>query len=281
MRGSSLLPPILLAALRRLSRRSGRRRFASYGEALHASSRDGYENHDLVEVVIRKTRRLRDELASDRQPARIDPSSGAGLVALLTTAEGSGAIRVLDFGGAAGAHYLLARALLPSSRELRWAVVETEAMAKAAAEQLATHELSFHGDLQTAVDRLEQVDLLHSSGTLQCVEDPYTCLERLVAVGAKQLLLNRLGLSRSDHDVITVHETMLSWNGPGPMPEGISDRRICYPFTFPQEGRLKEILAGGYRVRAEFEDSSGCFPVDNEPIFGLGLLLERLETPQP
>lgn len=251
MRGHSLLPPILLAALRRLSRRSGRRRFASYREALHASSRDGYENHDLVEVVIRKTQRLRDELASDRQPARIDPSSGAGLVALL-----------------------------PCSRELRWAVVEAEAMAKAAAEQLATHELSFHGDLQTAVDRLEQVDLPHSSGTLQCVEDPYTCLERLVAVGAKQLLLNRLGLSRGDHDVIIVHETMLSWNGPGPMPEGISDRRICYPFTFPQEGRLKEILAGGYRVLAEFEDSSGCFPVDNEPIFGLGLLLERLETSQ-
>lgn len=50
MRWHSLLPPILIPVLRRLNRRSGRRRFTSYGEALRASSRDGYENHDLIEV---------------------------------------------------------------------------------------------------------------------------------------------------------------------------------------------------------------------------------------
>jgi putative methyltransferase (TIGR04325 family) len=278
MEWQQLVPPILLPTLRRLRPQTRKRCYASYQEALRHSSRDGYENHDLISVVIRKTIRYRDELAAASTPTRVSATSSCTFVGLLAAAQSGRPLHVIDFGGAAGAHYFLARALLPASSALRWVVVETEAMAQAAGTMLACDELTFSSDLQTAADRLLRVDLIHSSGTLQCVEQPYSCLKSLLAVGARHLLLNRLALTRGDHDVITVHESMLSWNGPGAMPDGVTDRKVCYPFVFPQEAEVHRILASAYRRKAEFDDSSGIFPVNNEPIVGLGLLLERLES---
>ncbi len=36
-----------------------------------------------------------------------------------------------------------------------------------------------------------------------------------------------------------------------------------------------EILSARYKTIMTFEDSSGIFPVDDEPIIGLGLLVRR------
>jgi putative methyltransferase (TIGR04325 family) len=278
MEWKQLVPPILVPALRKLNPHIRKRCYVTYQEALRDSSGDGYENHDLIDVVIRKTIRYRDELAVPSMATRVSTSCSFSLVALLAAAQSGRPLHVLDFGGAAGAHYFLARALLPASSALRWVVVEAEAMAEAAGRMLAGGELSFSSDLRTAASRLQRVDLIHSSGTLQCVEQPYSCLKSLLAVGARHLLLSRLALTRGDHDVITVHESMLSWNGPGAMPEGITDRKVRYPFVFPQEDEVNRILASAYRRKAEFDDNSGIFPVNNEPIIGLGLLLERLES---
>lgn len=275
MNWQQLIPPVLMPALRRLKGQKTQSCYASWKQALIASSVDGYENNQLVDVVVSKTQRYRDRLAEGKDAAAIDSSSSASLAALLAATAGDRAVHVIDFGGAAGAHYFLARAMLPNTVALQWIVVETEAMATAARSTLANKELDFCSDLQEATGKVKQVDLLHSSGTLQCVENPYSCLENLVAVGAKFMLLNRLGLSRGDHDVITVHESMLSWNGPGPLPEGIVDKRIRYPFTFPQEERIDQILNSSYRRVAEFQDNSGIFPVNNQSIIGLGLLMKR------
>ena len=182
-------------------------------------------------------------------------------------------ISVLDFGGAAGAHYFFTRSILPESTELSWTAVETPATAQRAGLALGNQELRFSKDIKEAERTLGQVDLLHTSGTLQCVPEPYEQLRQLIDIKAQYMLLNRLGVTRGDHEVVTIHRSQLSWNGPGPMPAGLRDGEISYPFTFPRESILREMIRESYSEIAEFEDSSGIFPVAAEPIVGMGLLV--------
>jgi putative methyltransferase (TIGR04325 family) len=276
MKGRDLIPPILMSSLGRLKSRSGKKRYESYLAALSDCSPNGYENHDVVDVVVTKTQRYRGQLRDAARPAKVDSTSAYSLFALLLSAEAKTQINVIDFGGAAGAHYFLARSLLPNTTKLNWLVVETPAMVKQATRQLADDELHFCSDLGEARGSMGEVDLLHSSGTLQCVANPYADLRQLIRIQAKYLLLNRLGLSKGDHDVITNHHSRLSWNGPGPLPEGMRDQSVTYPFAFPQELRIREIIRESYREIACFDDPTGIFPVRGEVIVGLGLLAARL-----
>ena len=112
MKGRDLVPPILMSSLGRLKSRSGRKRYESYQSALADCSPNGYENHDVVDVVVRKTQRYRVKLSDAVSPATVDATSAYSLFALLLSAEAKTQINVIDFGGAAGAHYFLARSLL-------------------------------------------------------------------------------------------------------------------------------------------------------------------------
>lgn len=276
MKGRDLIPPILISTLGRMRSGSGKKQYATYHEALADCSLNGYENHDLVEVVVSKTLRYREQLLQASKPAPVDATSATSLFALLLSAEAKGEINVIDFGGAAGAHYFLARSLLSTTTRLNWRVVETPAMVKQATLKLAGNELQFHSNLGEAKGSMGAVDLLHTCGTLQCVANPYAELKQLVRIQAKYMLLNRLGVTKGDHDVITIHQSRLSWNGPGPLPAGMTDHTIAYPFVFPQESLLRGIIQETYREIACFDDPSGIFPVRGEPIVGIGLLAARL-----
>jgi len=274
MRLRDLVPPIATSALRRLRSRSRRKQYADYAQALNDCTEHGYENADIVNVVVEKTKRYRDNLSLNTTPVQLNATSAYSLCALLA-ASGQNQINVLDFGGAAGAHYFLTRAVLASACRLNWIVVETPAMAEKARHILSSDELSFSSDLAEAASSSKQIDLLHTSGTLQCVDAPYDYLRKLISTSANHILFNRLGLTKGNHEVVTIHESMLSWNGPGPMPSGIADRKVRYPFVFPRESVFMETLSAHYKTIMTFEDSSGIFPVDDEPITGLGLLVRR------
>jgi putative methyltransferase (TIGR04325 family) len=268
------IPPVLTPLLRKLVTGSGQKLYANYTEALADCSEHGYENADIVNIVVEKTRRYRDSLFKAAMPVQINATSGYSLCSLLASME-STEISVLDFGGAAGAHYFVARTILPSSCSLNWLVVETPAMAEKAKHVLSNDELIFSSDLSDAAKSMKRIDLLHTSGTLQCIDNSYDYLERLTSISANHILFNRLGLTKGTHDVITIHESWLSWNGPGPMPNGFEDRKVRYPFVFPRESEFMEILSKRYEVKMNFDDTSGIFPVKDEPIIGGGLLARR------
>jgi len=262
--------------MRRIKARSRKAKYTTYTEALAACSKDGYENHEVVEVVTQKTLYYRDELNQRDKPAPINATNAYSLIGLLLSIAQEEQIHVLDFGGAAGAHYFLARSIVPKSTKLKWVVVETPAMTESASALLETDELHFTADLEEAGRWLDQIDLLHTSGALQCVPDPYEQLQQLINIKAQYMLLSRLGLTQGDHDVITIHKSQLSWNGPGPLPPGILDREVSYPFTFPQESMFRSMLNKSYEEMAVFEDTSGIFKVAEESIVGMGLLAKRL-----
>lgn len=234
---SALLPPIL-NGLR------ARKPYPSYEAAL--AECDGYEAADIVSVVFEKTKALKVERLS---------STNAFLIASL------GDATVLDFGGACGADYFIARAVTGKPR--KWTVVETPAMV-AKAKILETDELRFSTELEPA-------ELIYTSGALQCVDRPFDYLEKLLNLGAKTIVFNRLGLSKGE-DVFTIHRSKLSWNGPGPMPPGIEDRWVTYPFIFPSKARFMSMVQERYDIVFTFADDSGIFPVRRARIEGGGML---------
>jgi len=251
-------------------------RYATYRDALRHCPEQGYGNSDIVRVVLERTKRFRDALQkrSERGVLLSTPSDlSIGMLYWLATVAPE--IRVLDFGGACGTHYFIARALLPPTCQLRWVVVETPTMATAASE-LTDEELSFSSSVEDAAATLKSVDLVHTSGALQYLKQPDVSLRTLVSVGARHVLLNRLALTKGDHDVIVVQQSPLSWNGPGEFPAiGIRDRMVDYPVTFLKESSLFGIVREQYEVVATFPDASGVLPVAGEPIVGVGLLACR------
>lgn len=268
------IPPILMSLLHKLRARSSQRQYDSFSDAMADCSKYGYENSELIDVIVEKTRRYRDTLWEAATPIQLNTTLAYSLCSLLAPPSPM-EINVLDFGGAAGAHYFLARSMLPSSRKLNWTVVETAAMVQKAQPLFAGDELNFSSDLDVTLRAMGQIDIIHSSATLQCVDTPYQYLQKLVSAHARYILLNRLGLTRGDHDVITVHESWLSENGQGPMPDGVSDKKVRYPFVFPKESIFMDILSRNHQIVSEIDDSSGIFPVGDEPIIGRGLLVKR------
>jgi len=247
---SDFTPPVALAAMRKLFPPAPPpKSYATYAEALADCPDGGYERPDLVEVVLKKTRRL----CSDLGAIPLTSAAAFSLCGLLGGSLGSD-FRVLDFGGACGAHYFQARAMLPPTWRLRWVVVETPSMARAAKE-LSDDGLTFTTSVDKAATALQRVDVVHASAALQYVADPLATLEELLSVGAQRLLLNRLLLSRGDA-VIQVQESPLSSNGPGPLPDGIMDRRVRYPRVLPSAGAFYRLLNERYDLLAILRDPS-------------------------
>lgn len=204
---------------------------------------DSYGDATLVDVIVRKTSRL-------RELARIDDFlSGEQLLPTIAGVAAAGAaqpLRVLDFGGAAGSHFLVAKAAFPS-RTMRWAVIETPAMAAAAAAKFGNDELRFFTDIAAAVGWLEGADLMHCDSALQYAPEPEAALDALIGLGAPAMLWARLMLA--DRRERFIQTSRLKDNGPGPLPEGVADRAVSYPATrLPRAEFLAAHERAGYRL---------------------------------
>jgi putative methyltransferase (TIGR04325 family) len=247
------------------------RLFASYADALELCG--GYEEAELLDVIAAKTTIVRDQTAP--LATAVSESDVHTLLALTTcalTAKGP-ALKVLDFGGACGAHYYHMRRLAPQ-RPLHWTIVETAGMA-GRANRLAAGDtcLSAFTSVADAVRALDgTVDLVHASGALQCTPDPYAALQALLEVRASVLLLTRGAVTTGDDDIVVIHESSLASNGPGSLPPQFQDRPVSYPFVFASRDRLLAQLRAVYRRVLLLPDHTGCFPVNCEPVHGFAAL---------
>lgn len=168
-----------------------------------AETIEGYEHPELIDVVFQKTAAI---------PHAPTPAP-----------DFAGARTVFDFGGGCGIHYRLA-----GSATVRWAVIETPAMVKRAAD-LETDRLRFFDCIDAAAAWLGHVDLVHSEGALQYAAEPAETLARLCALRATRMLWSRLTLSTAAID----REIQSSWlgdNGPGRLRK-VASKKIHFPRT--------------------------------------------------
>jgi putative methyltransferase (TIGR04325 family) len=171
----------------------------------------GYEHPELIEVIFQKT-------------LAYEPG----------TAWSETAKTVLDFGGGCGLHYK--EAAMP---EVRWAVVETPAMARRAKE-LETDRLRFFYDIREAADWLGDVNLVHSCGALQFTPSPVTTLEELCGLGAEAMLWRRANTYLGDKVTATIQRSRLADNGPG-FTTRVANKEVQYPATQIPVATFREI----------------------------------------
>lgn len=267
MKSASLLkdfvPPILVSIARKATRKEqcfGV--YPSYEDAARVCVR-GYEEEDLLLVIYEKTVRLRDGLRNQKPPI-VDLSTFRPLLALgfaLKKEE----IRVIDFGGACGVHYFMAKAVFGEGIKFAWRVVETEGLVRKS-RALENDELRFFRDVVSAKADLSSVDLVFSTGALQYLANPCEALESLAACQAKHIFLSRLGLTTGIKELITVQRSMLSYNGLGPLPEGIVDREVLYPLVLSRKDQVEEILSKKYELRMQLNDDKGAYRWMNHSI---------------
>ena len=190
-----LVPSIRLPTARWLRTRlrsapPSSRVYQTYAEALRICDNSGYETDVVVEVVARKTEMLRDHLLATKPFQLTGAPDLLTLLSVVTTALSANrdVLRVLDFGGACGAHFFVVKAALGHILNLRWHVVETPAMCDKA-RALQTDELQFFEHQEHAVAAMDGVDLVYCSGALQYAPDPPAALAELTSHKAQYFVL--------------------------------------------------------------------------------------------
>jgi putative methyltransferase (TIGR04325 family) len=264
-----LLPPLLAAALRR--RMLDTRACTSYEQALAESAGDAYEANDLVEAVVAKNVAYRQALVDT---STLDLSAVRTLAALaIAGTSPARPLSVLDFGGGGGTHYTIARAALGKTQPLRWAVVETPAMVRAAA-PMRDGSLEFFDDMDAARDYLGAIDLTFTSSALHYCQAPLAVLDRLGTLRAQHLVITRTAFGDGVNTLFSVQKSRLSSNGPGPLPAHIADRDICYPSVFAPRHDAERLLHSNYVIRARLDEEAEVFRVGGEPIGYSGYICE-------
>ena len=247
--------------------------FENWNDALKCSTTGAYENKKLCELVVRKTENLRQNFLDKICQLTVSEIQTLSMFGIAIAQIGGGKkINVIDYGGASGAHYFLVKHFY-NNVKFDWKIVETQTMVNAA-HDLSSNELSFHTDFSESLE-IDEIDLIHSSGTLQCIENPYEVLSKFVELSPKFMILSKLGLSREKDDVIVVHEHMMSANGPGEAPSGFINEKCSYPFTFPVKTKVMDLILPTYEIIFKNEEASGILPVEHVCLEGESYFLKE------
>ena len=246
------------------------RTYTSFDEALKHCQEGGYENKDIVEVVAQKNAILRAQMENNPFLDSVSLRAITGVALALKGNE----LRVIDFGGGGGSHYTIVRSVLDPKIKLRWNVVETNAMVYAA-NYLKNAELNFFNDIQSAVDDLESVDLVLTSSTLHYLRNPYIFLHKLIAVEAKYLFITRTGFNDGSETLINVQKSLLSDNGPGPLPSGFVDKVVFYPNVFIPLAQVETALRSTYNIKFKSLEDKDVYRIGNISINMYGYFCEK------
>ena len=264
----NLIPPILIELVKRYK---PNKEYESYSQALQFCSAKAYQNIELCNMIADKTIISAKKLKG--KPFNLNPTSIFLLSAINSylNVYSKKEIKILDFGGACGAHFFDIKRFIPDSISIKWIVVETEQMVKSAINKgLESEELKF----VSSIDEIEtKIDFIHSSCALHYVPKPYEIINKLINIKANWIFFNRMMFNRNDRDFITVGKSKLSSNGPGKLPKGYTDRIISYPHqTLSFQKFNSEFLKNNFVNEWIFDELSGSRQIGKEKIEGKGLL---------
>lgn len=269
-----VLPPIVVRILQSLFlfKVQWKGNYKSYDEA--ASYCKGYEDSELLEIILEKTRNFKQNIFSGKKIVA-DNSFIQTIIGLCLSANDR-SINIIDFGGGFGYHYFIAKAILKERYNIKWCVVETPAMVNKA-ESFASEELFFFSDLQAAKTKLGRVDIVFSSSALQYLPEPYKMLKLMAEIGAGYLFLTRVPLLEENKEMYAIQYSKYSANGPGPMPEGMKDGIAKYPINFLSKNKVEEIIEEKYEIQIVMDDSSEIYNFKYKPVKVYGFLAKISE----
>ena len=124
------------------------------------------------------------------------------------------------------------------------------------------------------------VDIIHTSGALDCTPDLRAAIDEITDVGANCILVRRTFLSEGE-ETVSVSETPLANHGPvreDPW-NGNHDLVVCTPVTSLNSSEFqKRFEASGYRLVVRFNGNSSFKVGANRIRHGATLLLTRASS---
>jgi putative methyltransferase (TIGR04325 family) len=239
--------------------------FEDYSAALNACGDNGYNNSQLIDVVVTKTEVFEDSGKSNPMSTTFQGVNFFRYAPILLTEMSLSTLKVLDFGGAAGYQHSISNKLLGRDDKLIWSVVDTAKMVEKAAGHRYPNRKFFIG-IKEALDSEGCFDIVTSSSSLQYCDDPLKFLRELVEVKAKYLLIQKTPLFNGQGKIVCLQKSRLSDNGPGPLPNSFKDKYIHYPITYVSEKDFEEILSVYYQIRFKVYEEFESFNFRGEKI---------------
>jgi putative methyltransferase (TIGR04325 family) len=243
--------------------------YPNYPSALAACG-PGYNDADMAEVIAYKTALP----IEDRQLAPEQAIVSILSLGIVASEIADRPLTVLDFGGGCGFHYFRVASAIRTP--LRWAIVETPAMAERAA-KLARGRFEVFTDIAAAAEALGHVDLVHASSSIQYVPEPLATLKTLAALRARYFALARFPVW-GGAQLVFVQTSTLAANGVGPMPPNIADRKIKYPVTFTNYDEVLRTL-GQYEPALAIHSPSAVYEIGGQYTQGVTAIFRLRKIP--
>lgn len=242
-----LVPPILLRVLASKPKKT----YDDFDSAI--ADTDTYEDPDIIKVVSVKTQLLTEALQNNAPRTITNRSTLQASLAIMHGWSGR-PLEILEIGGACGANYFELNGLLPHAIR-RWVIVETAEMANAGRELFQTDALIFVDNVQDALKYLQFPSILVAQGVLQYLREPLNGFGTWLELGFPFIYLGRtLVGDQGEEPIVSRQVSKLSEHGPGPLPEGFTDRRVSYPMTLIPHKRLLSAITKNYGILVAFEE---------------------------
>ncbi|MBY5796448.1 methyltransferase, TIGR04325 family [Rhizobium leguminosarum] len=258
-----LCPPVLVRAARLFLKKNEPEaqrpvgffgNYKSFDEALEECG-DDYQTDAILEITRKNTAAIQT-----REKVEISPVLSPFLTSFFLAASelGKDEIRVLDYGGAMGAHYLHARRLLPPRYRLRWTVVDLPRTAAIGAAEFGSDELSFSDQLDPAAP----FDVVLASCVFQVLRSPYETIDSLLSMNASHFIFPLIPLIDADDDRLTIEYVT-----PTIAP-------ISIPHWFFARGKMEQTLSRRKELAA-WRHAEYTNPLDGKPCEYFGFHLTR------
>lgn len=219
----------------------------------------GYEDPVNIEEHLQSGRSIREK-AHSCTIDYCDQRLFAPFLSILPLVTGH--LKVVDFGGALGAHYLKIKAFCPNLPMVWW-VSETPTMARVGQEHFQTDELRFVSDPSQVKG---EIDLVLASGSLHCVDDSSSYFDRLAALKPRFILIDRLPLTEWESDRILIQRVYRN------RPTGSFE--TSYPVRFFSNSVWMERINQNYCLVMRWQDTHDIVQIGHERIVFSGLLLK-------
>jgi putative methyltransferase (TIGR04325 family) len=257
----SLTPPFLTKLLKQL--------FQAIKIIRDTSQIYGYSNQFLVRTVVSKTVEAKKRIFEKDLLAM--ESFRIAFAALSCEQHPES---VLDFGGGAGYQYFNLSKI--TDKRYKWSIIETNELVLQARQNTALREINFYESLEDfRSSNLEEVDLLYCSRALQYLLDPIATCRQMNDLLAKNIYITGVTLSPDlgKHELTQI--SLLSSNGPGPLPEGISDHQVSYDFQLIPEESILEVFSEKYELKYRTSEEPVVHIHKNIPISYNGFFFTR------
>jgi putative methyltransferase (TIGR04325 family) len=248
--------------------------YPNYEKALEGGL--GYDEKKLIKVIVAKALAFKKNLSINNN---LDLSISRTAFALSLLYKKS-SLTILDFGGGAGTHYTLAKKLLGDKVSIKWHVVETETMVNEAKNNnLENEELKFFKDIDSAIDHVDNFDLIYANSSLTYTDDPMEYLNKLLNTNFDLFYITRTPMNeKSKENIVGIQSSRLSTNGQGNIPESldIEDEVIKYPFTIISKSAFEETIKKKTAIKFFIREEVGSYQTKAGNFRMFGYVLNKL-----